>query len=127
MTQSSQNSCPTGIASTEHAASPADAKALIDQGVTLIDVRRAQFRDGQPRLANAAWVPLDELEDYFASGKAGALGITSNEQSIMLFCATGAGSINSTAQLRARGYTGVRYVEGGIQAWQAAGLPVIQA
>lgn len=127
MTPSTPAVCSTDTTDNENGLSPSEARSLLEQGAVLIDVRRAQFRDGQPRLENAAWIPLTDIETYFVEGKASEHGVHDKEQNIVLFCATGAGSINSTGQLQALGYRQTRYIKGGIQAWLADGLPVIAA
>lgn len=126
MTDSTQTACSLVTSSTQGAIAPSEAHALIEQGVALIDVRRAQIREGQPRLANAAWIPFPDVEAYFASGKASELNIDAHDQPIVLFCATGAGSAQNVDQLRNLGYANTFYIEGGIQDWQVQGLPVIQ-
>lgn len=127
MTQSTPAVCSTDITDNEHGLSPSEARSLIEQGAVLIDVRRAQFRDGQPRLEKAAWLPLTDIEAHFAAGKGAEQGVHGKQQPIVLFCATGAGSVNSTRQLQALGYSQTRYIRGGIQAWLADGLAVVAA
>lgn len=105
----------------------ATAQALLANGAVLIDVRRAVKREGQPRLPNAAWIPLTDIDAYFADDRASELGIDDPAQPILLFCASGPGSAQSLQQLQARGYSAVHYLAGGVEAWVAAGLPTAAA
>jgi rhodanese-related sulfurtransferase len=127
MTQSTPAVCSTDTTDSEHSLSPSEARSLVEQGAVLIDVRRAQFRAGQPRLEKAVWLPLTDIEAHFAAGKGVEQGVHGKQQCIVLFCATGAGSVDSARQLQTLGYGQTRYIRGGIQAWLADGLPVIAA
>lgn len=46
------------------------------------------------------------------------------DQPIVLYCGTGGRSALSAQSLQSMGYTNVRSIAGGIDAWKAAGLPL---
>jgi rhodanese-related sulfurtransferase len=96
--------------------SPQEAKALVARGATIIDVREVDehVRERIPgainrplsRLANAAAVPAETV--------------------VVFHCRSGARTSANGARL-AGCVAGEAYVlEGGLEAWKTAGLPVIQ-
>jgi rhodanese-related sulfurtransferase len=102
---------------------PADAKLspgevrdalAADKGLQLVDVRTpGEFREG--RLAGARNIPLDEIERR--------LGEISKDKAVIVYCRSGMRSAQALKGLRARGYAAARHLQGGILAWQGAGLP----
>lgn len=52
--------------------------------------------------------------------------LRSNNEPVYLFCRSGARATQAHAQLSAAGLTGCHIVEGGTDAWAAAGLPVVR-
>jgi rhodanese-related sulfurtransferase len=87
----------------------------------LIDVRTpAEFE--QVHVGFAKNIPLDQLDAnaVMRSGN-GAEG-----EPLYLICHTGARSQKACEKLQQAGYTNVVNVEGGTQAWDQAGLPVVR-
>jgi rhodanese-related sulfurtransferase len=84
---------------------------------TILDVRNAdEFRTGH--VDGAILMPL-----HIVPLRSGEL---SRSDTYYVICQSGARSAQATAYLAAQGYD-VRSVEGGMGAWQAAGLPVSSA
>jgi rhodanese-related sulfurtransferase len=94
---------------------------LISKGepAELIDVRTpVEFREVHVTVARN--VPLTELD-------AKKIATTRNAESpLYIICKSGGRGRQACEQLIAAGYTKVINVEGGTQAWDAAGLPVIR-
>ena len=104
-------------ASADGAISPTEGSNWIkdNKDLQLIDVRTpSEYADGH--LANAKLVPLQELESR--------LGEIEKSKPILLYCRSGHRSGNALKILLGKGYTQAKHLEGGITAWQAAGLPV---
>jgi rhodanese-related sulfurtransferase len=92
------------------------AKDLIDQGVQVIDVREPneQVRDG--RLANSKLVPLNS----FLANPRGHL----DGDNVLFMCKVGQRSAIACEMAAAVGLQQLYNLEGGIDAWKKAGLPV---
>jgi rhodanese-related sulfurtransferase len=94
--------------------SPQEAKAAIDRGVRLIDVREpSEFAAG--RIPDAELVPLGTLRDAAASWD--------REKPIIVHCHAGRRGATARQTLTALGFKEVANLEGGFSAWTAAGLP----
>lgn len=80
----------------------------------LIDVRTAaEYADGH--IAGAVDIPVEELS--------GRLAEVSKDHPVVLYCRSGRRATEAAGILENAGYKGI-YNLGGIQAWQAAGLPL---
>lgn len=88
--------------------------------VELIDVRTpVEFREVHVGFARN--VPLDQLDaSKFASGR------KNSPQSLYVICRSGSRGKQACEKFLAAGYTNVVNVEGGTQAWDQAGLPVVR-
>lgn len=97
---------------------PAEAVRVMNQdGSLVLDVREDnEFSGG--RIPGSRHIPLGVLKkrmqdiDRF------------KELPVLVYCRTGARSAVAASQLVAAGFTDVTNLQGGIQAWQSAGLPV---
>lgn len=97
--------------------SPASAKKLIAQGATLIDVRGSD-EHARERISGASNKPLGELK---------TLGPTPGP--VIFHCKSGARTAANARNLASAAQTSdpqceAYILEGGIEAWKAAGLPV---
>ncbi len=95
------------------------ARAEIDSGVELIDVREQSEWD-EAHLEAATHVPQGELLERID----GLVGDTSER--LLLYCRTDNRSSNSALALRGLGYDNVAVIEGGITAWSDANLPLVE-
>lgn len=88
--------------------------------VELIDVRTpVEFREVHVSFARN--VPLDRLDAaQFASGR------KDSAQPLYVICRSGSRGKQACEKFLAAGYTNVVNVEGGTQAWDQAGLPVVR-
>lgn len=93
------------------------AEKRLAAGAQLIDVRTKEEWD-EGRLMGATLVTV--TEDEFLDKAKAALDV---EKPVMVYCRSGKRSQIATKQLRAAGFT-VYEIQGGINAWIAAGKPV---
>ena len=93
---------------------PRAAEALVDQGARLVDVREDDELAADGRIEGALHIPLGTLAE-----RAGELA----GERVVLICRSGARSGMAADALRASGYEACS-VDGGILAWERAGLPV---
>jgi rhodanese-related sulfurtransferase len=99
--------------------SPAEAKRLMDQGAILVDIREAD-EHARERIPGARHIPLARLDEAdFAAHRGGT---------VLFHCRSGARTLGSAARLAVA--TGdeceALLVEGGLDAWRKAGLPVMR-
>lgn len=100
--------------------SPHQAHELQHSGLALIDVREpAEWAAGMAEGAKP--VAKAELE------KSACFHIADVQQAVILICAGGKRSDACAEALMAQGYQTVYSVQGGTQAWQAEGLPMVVA
>ena len=67
-------------------------------------------------LAKAKLIPLQELDKRLAE--------IDKSKPVLLYCRSGHRSGNALKILQGKGFANAKHIEGGIIAWQAAGLPV---
>lgn len=98
--------------------SPAQATTLINrEDATVIDVRgAAEFASGH--LLNARHIPLGDLEKRL--GELEKL----KDKPVILNCQSGGRSSSACGILRKAGFTNVHNLEGGVAAWEQAGMPI---
>lgn len=92
--------------------SPQDAKRLIDQGGTLVDIRNADERAREliPGSTHGPLASLPELSNASAP--------------IIFHCRSGVRTGQNAARLRSAAPCEAYILEGGLDAWRKAGLPV---
>lgn len=92
---------------------PEEADELLKAGALLLDVREtSEWEAGH--IADAVHIPLGELAERAAE--------LPRDREIVAVCRVGGRSGRATAYLRESGYRVVN-LAGGMQAWDAAGLP----
>lgn len=99
---------------------PAEAVRLINsRDAVVVDVRSASdFK--KSHLLNAVNIPLAGIQE-----RANEIA-RDKDTPILCYCAVGSVAPQACAKLRKLGYTNVHALKGGINGWQAAGLPVTQ-
>jgi rhodanese-related sulfurtransferase len=98
-------------------ATPEMTCAWLDRGeILLIDVREPHEYAFE-RIHGALLFPLSTFDGQT---------IPAGSRKLVLHCASGKRSMNAAHRLIAAGHEHVTNLEGGIQAWKAAGLPVIR-
>lgn len=99
--------------------SVAQATLLINQKkAVLLDVREPDVAEKMGRVVNAKAIEIKELKD-----KAPSL-VKNKAHPIVVLCQTGQRSGAAAAVLKATGYTEVYVLDGGINAWAEAGMPI---
>lgn len=97
------------------------AKALIDAGALVIDVRGAE-QFAYRHIAGAILIPLEILRAGIPASIAAA-----KEKQIVVYCNEGiVHGPEATHILRQAGFTNVVNLRDGIEGWQSASLPVIK-
>ena len=98
--------------------SPDDAHALVESGdVEVLDVRTPEeYAEGH--LEGATNI------DFYASDFADQIAELDRDQEYVVYCRSGNRSSQATALMAEQGFAAVNDVDGGIVAWEAAGLPV---
>jgi len=97
--------------------SPSQLSARQESGAApvIIDVRTPQeYAAGH--IPNAVNIPFDQVAERISEVEA--------PHGVALYCMLGPRARKGETALLASGYTSVLHVEGGLAAWQAAGLPV---
>lgn len=94
---------------------PEEAKRLIDQGATLIDIRGADER-AQEHIPGSHHGPLAQMTDFAGVGAP-----------IIFHCRSGMRTTMNAARLKDAAPCEAFVLSGGIDAWKRAGLPVVAA
>lgn len=104
---------------------PADALAASRNGAVLIDTRCAEQRRDTGVIPGSIHIPLSVLFWRLdpASGSSRA-ELADPGREVILLCAHGYSSSIAAATLRDLGFARAADVDGGFEAWQAAGLPI---
>jgi rhodanese-related sulfurtransferase len=96
---------------------PQQARQLLDRGAVLIDIREADEHARQ-RIADAVNVPLSKLDRSVAP--------LDRQTSVIFHCKSGARTLGNAGRLDEFAEGCDAYlVEGGIDAWRNAGLPIV--
>lgn len=98
---------------------PSAASDLVgDPAIRVLDVRTAEeFAEGH--------LPGAVRLDWYASDFADRVAELDHDATWVVYCRSGNRSAQATALMADQGFTAVNDVDGGIVAWQAAGLPVV--
>lgn len=104
--------------------SPQRLHSVLDEGekINLIDVRSAaEYRAGH--VAGSRLIPLDKLtsETLAANDLYAGAG---HDETLYLTCESGIRSQQAAERLIDAGYHNLALIEGGVQAWKKAGLPI---
>jgi rhodanese-related sulfurtransferase len=105
---------------------PAEAHAAMEHGALLIDTRCANLRRRDGSIPGSVNVPLSVLFWRFdpSSGHDDRELSRALDRLVILMCDHGYSSSLAAATLRELGFDNATDVNGGFQAWAAAGLPV---
>ncbi len=97
-----------------------DLKAAVDANPKsqVLDVRESSEFSQDGGAPGALLAPL--------STDVAAAGLFDAQKPVFILCRSGARSIKAATVLEARGFADVRVVEGGMQAWTAAGFPLVR-
>jgi rhodanese-related sulfurtransferase len=96
--------------------SPAEARRLIGEGAVLVDIRDAD-EHAREHIPEARHVPLSQIKQT-------GLPASGTERAIIYHCRSGARTQAHAEALGAAAQCDAYLVEGGLDAWRKAGLPV---
>ncbi|MGA8817283.1 MAG: rhodanese family protein [Xanthobacteraceae bacterium] len=98
--------------------SPDRAKLLLDHGAILVDIREAD-EHAREKIAGARPLPLSKLDEADLAMHEG--------KPVLFHCKSGARTMANASRLSAKagGPCEAYIVEGGLDAWKKAGLPVV--
>ena len=97
--------------------SPAEARRLLDQGAILVDIREAD-EHARERVGGARHLPLSSLDEADLALHEG--------KPVIFHCRSGARTQGNAARLAHKaGACEAFVIEGGLDAWKKAGLPVV--
>ena len=95
------------------------AELAKDPGTFILDVRsEGEFAEGH--LERAVLIPIQQLPGRLAELP------TDKRTGVLVYCAMGGRSAVAASLIKARGYSSVHDLSGGIRAWENAGLPVVK-
>ncbi len=95
--------------------STAQAYEKYQQGVFFLDIR-SQAEWNQAHIAHSVLIPLDELQSRLSE--------LPRDKDIVVVCLSGVRSQAAVTILRRAGFYRASWMEGGLEAWQAAGYPL---
>jgi rhodanese-related sulfurtransferase len=97
---------------------PSEARRLLDSGALLIDIREAD-EHARENIPGARHLPLSKLDEADLSAHQG--------KTIIFHCKSGARTMGNAPRLAAKLGEGCEafIVDGGLDAWRKAGLPVV--
>lgn len=97
--------------------SPTEAKALVDRGAVLVDIREAAERASE-HIDNSVSLPLSALDRG---------DVPAGAEAVVFYCRSGMRTTANAAALAAKSNCRAYVLDGGIDAWRRAGLPVSAA
>lgn len=109
---------------------PEDAAGLAAADGVLIDIRPIEQRRRDGEIPGAEIVPRNVLEwrlDPASPARLPAVDATYYERPVIVFCDEGYASSLAAVSLQDLGLEGATDLDGGFQAWKAAGLPAAPA
>ncbi|GAA3485952.1 MULTISPECIES: rhodanese-like domain-containing protein [Streptomyces] len=105
---------------------PGEAYAAAEAGALLVDIRYAALRERDGLIPGALVVERNELEWRLdPRGSHRAAEATGHDLRVVVICNEGYASSLAAASLHQLGLHRATDLDGGFQAWRAAGLPVL--
>jgi rhodanese-related sulfurtransferase len=105
--------------------SPAQARAAVDGGAVLVDIRPAAQRAAEGEIPGALIVERNVLEWRFDPACEARLPLARYDLQVIVVCSEGYTSSLAAAALQELGVHLATDLAGGFRAWQAAGLPTV--
>jgi rhodanese-related sulfurtransferase len=105
---------------------PAEARAAVERGALLVDIRSESQRAADGTVPEAVFIARNVLEwrlDPASGHQHPAVG-SDLEREVIVMCDEGYQSSLAAATLRELGFARATDLDGGFQAWRSAGLPV---
>lgn len=124
MTTTAQQLVDEAARQVDHVTPHEAYREVADGAALLLDVREPP--EWERYIAGAIRVPRGVLEFQADPTSPRHLPDLAPSQRLIVFCRSGTRSLLATATLRALGYSRVANLDGGINAWQDAGLAVVE-
>ncbi len=105
--------------------SPQQAATEADGGAVLLDVREPEECQ-LGHIEGSVLIPRGVLESFADPAGAHHPDALAPDARIIVVCRSGARAALAAQTLEVMGYTDVALLDGGLAAWQAAGLPVVE-
>jgi rhodanese-related sulfurtransferase len=102
---------------------PHDAQREAAEGAVLVDIRPQAQRAKEGEIPGALLIERNVLEWRFDPTSSAHLPQASHDLRVIVFCSEGYTSSLAAAALQDLGISRATDIDGGFQAWQAAGLP----
>ncbi len=107
---------------------PAEAARAAATGALLVDIRPSEQRERDGEMPGAVVIDRNVLEWRLAPASAHRIPEAGDrERTIIVVCNEGYASSLAAATLQQLGLANATDLDGGFQAWRAAGLPVVAA
>jgi rhodanese-related sulfurtransferase len=104
---------------------PAEAQAAAARGARLVDIRSGEQRRADGVIPGALYYPRNVLEwRADPTSDASDPALADPEAEVILVCNEGYASSLAAVTLQELGFARATDLDGGFQAWRAAGLPV---
>jgi rhodanese-related sulfurtransferase len=104
---------------------PRDARRAVEGGALLLDIRSETQRREDGVVPGVPWFPRNVLEWRLdPDSEAAVPELADPARPVILMCNEGYASSLAAATLQELGFAGATDLDGGFQAWRAAGLPV---
>jgi rhodanese-related sulfurtransferase len=104
---------------------PAAARAAIDAGAVLVDIRAESQRERDGVVPGAVFIARNVLEwRCDPDGSHNDARVADPSRTLIVMCDAGFQSSLAAATLQELGHADATDLDGGFQAWRAAGLPV---
>jgi len=103
---------------------PEEVADEIGAGALLVDLREPAELTANGTIAEAIHAPRGMLEFYADPTSTNHRPAFSPEKRVILHCVSGVCSALAARSPNEKGYSNVAHLDGGINAWKAAGLPV---
>jgi rhodanese-related sulfurtransferase len=105
--------------------SPAEAAAAVEAGALLVDIRPVAQRSADGEIPGALVIDRNVLEWRLDPASPHRVPeVTGPDQVVIVVCDAGYASSLAAASLQAVGLLRATDLDGGYQAWRAAGLPI---
>jgi rhodanese-related sulfurtransferase len=95
---------------------------ITNGNVTVIDIRETEEVKQHGKIAGAVNAPRGMLEFYADASLPYHKPEFNKEKRIIFYCASGGRSALALKTLKEMGYTNIAHIDGGLKAWEAAGL-----
>ena len=105
----------------------AEAKSAVEGGAIFVDLRDVRELGSEGKIPGAVHAPRGMIEFWVDPDSPYARKALTSPDQLILFCNLGWRSALATKSLQDMGLKNVAHLEGGFDAWKAAGEPVEEA